>query len=111
MRRIATSLLAACAAVLAPAAFAQPLPGGSLDPLTIPKYVTPLVIPPVMKNDGAANSYDIAVRQFSQQILPGGIWNTLNGRSDAFAPTPVWSYGPAQDRTPSVAPDPSSQFN
>jgi FtsP/CotA-like multicopper oxidase with cupredoxin domain len=111
MRRIATSLLTACAAILAPAAFAQPLPGGSLDPLTIPKYVTPLVIPPVMKNDGTADSYDIAVRQFSQQILPGGIWNTLNGRSDAFPATPVWSYGPAQDATPSVAPDPNSQFN
>jgi FtsP/CotA-like multicopper oxidase with cupredoxin domain len=111
MRRIATSLLATCAAGLAPAAFAQPLPGGSLDPLTIPKYVTPLVIPPVMKNDGTAHSYDIAVRQFGQQILPGGIWNTLNGRSDAFPATPVWSYGPAQDPTPAVAPDPTSQFN
>ena len=31
-------------------ATAQPLPGGTLDPLTIPKYVTPLVIPPVMKS-------------------------------------------------------------
>jgi FtsP/CotA-like multicopper oxidase with cupredoxin domain len=111
MRPIATGLLAAFVAAFAPAAFAQPLPGGSLDPLTIPKYVTPLVIPPVMKNDGTAHSYDIAVRQFSQQILPGGIWNTLNGRSDAFPPTPVWSYGPAKDPTPAVAPDPNSQFN
>ena len=28
--------------------FAQALPGGTLNPLSIPKYVTPLVIPPVM---------------------------------------------------------------
>ncbi len=27
---------------------AQPLPGGTLDPTTIPKFVTPLVIPPEM---------------------------------------------------------------
>src|SRR3990172_3147430 len=107
MRLIATSLLAA----FAPAAFAQPLPGGSLDPLTIPKYVIPLVIPPVMKNDGTANSYDIAVREFKQQILPGGIWNTINGRNDHFRATKVWSYGPAADPTPAVAPDPGSQFN
>ncbi len=29
-------------------AIAVPLPGGTLDPTTIPKYVTPLVIPPQM---------------------------------------------------------------
>jgi len=82
-----------------------------LDPVTIPKYVTPLVIPPVMKNAGVANDYDIAVRQFEQQILPGGIWNTLNGRNDMFPATPVWSYGPAADPVPAIAPDPNSQFN
>ena len=64
-----------------------------------------------MNNDGAANSYDIAVREFTQQILPGGIWNTLNGRNDQFPATPVWSYGPAADPTPAIAPDPGSQFN
>ena len=32
--------------------WAEALPGGTLDPTTIPKYVTPLVIPPVMKNSG-----------------------------------------------------------
>ena len=48
---------------------AVPLPGGTLDPTTIPKYVTPLVIPPVMNNSGTANDYDIAVRQFQQQIV------------------------------------------
>ena len=75
------------------AAVAAPLPGGTLDPLTVPKYVTPLVIPPVMKNDGTTDSYDIAVRQFAQQILPGGLWNyTFQKRSANFilpATTPV----------------------
>ena len=61
--------------IVAGAAYAAPLPGGTLDPLTIPKYVTPLVIPPVMHDNGAVNKYGIAVRQFKQQILPGGIWN------------------------------------
>jgi len=95
-------------------AAAQPLPGGTLDPTTIPKYVTPLVIPPVMKNTGTANDYDIAVRQFKQQILPGGIWATLpgcTGQNCTFPATPVWSYGPDADPTPTVAPDTNSQFN
>ena len=68
-------------------AFAQPVPGGTLDPTTIPKYVQPLVIPPEMPkmiSPSPAADYDIAVRQFKQQILPGGIWNTVNGRTDAF---------------------------
>ncbi len=74
---------------------ADPLPGGTLDPTSIPKYVTPLVIPPVMnkvgknlssENDPDANDlskpedYKIAERQFKQQILPGGVWNTITGR-------------------------------
>jgi len=97
-----------------------PVAGGSLDPTIIPKYVTPLVIPPVMNNAGTANDYDIAVRQFQQQILPGGIWNTLNDRADAFPPTTVWSYGPAADPVPDstslgggagIAPAANSQFN
>jgi spore coat protein A len=89
----------------------KPLPGGTLDPLTIPKYVTPLVIPPVMKNYSTANNYDISVRQFKQQILPGGIWNTINGRTDAFPATTVWSYGPEVDPVPAIAPAANSQFN
>ena len=95
---------------------------GTLDPLTIPKYVTPLVIPPVMNKalGATTNDYDIAVRQFKQQILPGGIWNTINGRTDAFLPTLVWSYGPDVDPKPDssdlgggvgIAPAPNSQFN
>jgi FtsP/CotA-like multicopper oxidase with cupredoxin domain len=108
------------AAATAPAASAQALPGGTLDPTTIPKYVTPLVVPPVMKNTGMADDYRIAVRQFQQQILPGGIWNTINGRADTLPPTTVWSYGPNADPVPDssalggaagVAPAPNSQFN
>jgi hypothetical protein len=34
------------AVLFAGTVFAQALPGGTLDPTTIPKYVTPLVIPP-----------------------------------------------------------------
>lgn len=105
-----------------PSVFAAPLPGGTLDPLTIPKYVQPLVIPPVMPKASVqpvpadpllpvpAADYNIAVRQFQQQILPGGIWNTVNLRADAFPPTPVWSYGPAEipaaDVAALVAPQP-----
>jgi FtsP/CotA-like multicopper oxidase with cupredoxin domain len=60
------------------------------------------------------------MRQFKQQILPGGIWNTVNGRSDAFPATTIWSYGPKADPAPDsaalggaagVAPAPNSQFN
>ncbi len=91
-----------------------------IDGAAVPKYVTPLVIPPVMKNNGEANRYDIAVRQFKQQILPGGIWNALNGRADGFPATTVWSYGPNADPAPDaaplgipagIAPAPNSQFN
>ncbi len=97
-----------------------PLPGGTLDPLSIPKYVTPLVIPPVMNNNGTADNYSIAVRQFKQQILPGGLWNTLDGRADAFPATTVWGYGPDADPVPDssalgggagIAPAGNSQFN
>src|SRR5688572_28694048 len=57
-----------------------------LDPLSIPKYVTPLVIPPPMPPvaTGAIGRYEIAVRQFEQQILPPGL-----------PATTVWSYGSA----------------
>ncbi|HEY0722204.1 MAG TPA: multicopper oxidase domain-containing protein [Gammaproteobacteria bacterium] len=81
---------------------AAALPGGTLDPTTVPKYVTPLVIPPVMKpsNTATPNNYDIAVRQFKQQILPSPL-----------PATTVWSYGPAQDPTPLLAPAANSQFN
>lgn len=83
-----------------------------MDPVAarVPKYVIPLMIPPEMPRSGAPSDclgttcpktdYNIAVRQFQQQILPGGLWNSFNGRNDAFAPTTVWGYGLATDPIP-----------
>ena len=66
------------------------VPGGSLGPGDVPKYLTPLLIPPVMPRAGTiaqpggkvADLYEISVRQFSQQILPAGM-----------PATTVWGYG------------------
>ena len=66
------------------------VPGGTLDPATIPKFATPLVIPPVMARAGTvrtaggphADYYEISLRQFKQQILPVGLPSTT-----------VWGYG------------------
>ena len=73
----------------APAALAQ-IPGGTLAPGDIPKYQTPLLIPPVMPRAGVVRQrggknvdyYEISVRQFNQQILP-----------KSMPTTPVWGYG------------------
>jgi spore coat protein A len=70
-------------------AFAQ-VPGDTLDPLTVPKYQTPLLIPPVMPradtivSRGGKNVdyYEISMKQISQQILPVGM-----------PATTVWGYG------------------
>ena len=77
-------------------ASAAPVPGGTLDPLTIPKYVTPLVIPPVLHDDGgAAMSAEVSVRQINQQVLPP---TDING--NPLPPTPLWAYGdPANPAT------------
>ena len=56
-----------------------------LNPRSIPKYKMPLVIPPEMpksKNPKSGVDYEIAVRQFKQQILPKGM-----------PATTVWGYG------------------
>jgi FtsP/CotA-like multicopper oxidase with cupredoxin domain len=66
------------------------IPGGTLDPVPLPKFVTPMLIPPVMpkagtiKQKGGKNIdyYEISMKQFSQQILPAGL-----------PPTTVWGYG------------------
>src|SRR5215203_960426 len=73
-------------------AWAHAAARGVLDPLSIPKYVTPLVIPPAMPRTknlrGRAGSstdyYEIAVREFRQHILPASM---------GLEPTRVWSYG------------------
>jgi len=66
------------------------IPGGTLDPISVPKYQTPMLIPPVMpragtiKNKGGKNAdyYEISMKQFNQQILPAGM-----------PATAVWGYG------------------
>lgn len=62
-----------------------------LDPTSIPQFVQPLVIPPVMPQAGGskakgikADYYEIAVRQFQQQVLP-----------PPLPVTTVWGYGSA----------------
>ncbi len=71
--------------------------GGTLDLSTVPKYRSPLLIPPVMPRAGTirlpggkpADYYEISVRQFDQQILPAG-----------FGRTTVWGYGPLAAESP-----------
>ncbi|HEX5642946.1 MAG TPA: multicopper oxidase domain-containing protein [Thermoleophilia bacterium] len=66
------------------------IPGGSLDPVNVPKFQTPLLIPPVMPKAGTiklkggknADYYEISMKQFAQQILPA-----------TLPPTTVWGYG------------------
>ena len=64
------------------------IPGGTLDPLSVPKYQTPLLIPPVMPKAGTImgskpiDYYEISMRQISEQILPAGL-----------PATTVWGYG------------------
>jgi hypothetical protein len=62
----------------------------TLDPATVPKFATPMLIPPVMPRAGRitlaggqnADYYEISVKQFAQQILPQGLPRTT-----------VWGYG------------------
>ena len=66
------------------------IPGGAVEAAALGKYVTPLLIPPVMPKAGTielqggknADYYEISMRQFQQQILPAGL-----------PPTTVWGYG------------------
>ena len=95
-RLLAAGLLAGAGLVLPrpvrPRRAFAAIPGGSLDPGLITKYAMPLVIPPAMprtamvtqRGRGSVDYYEIAVRQFSQQIL-----------SPDLPPTTVWSYGSA----------------
>jgi FtsP/CotA-like multicopper oxidase with cupredoxin domain len=66
------------------------IPGGTLDPLTVPKFKTPLLIPPVMPRRATltmpggkpGDYYEISMKQISEQILPAGM-----------PATTVWGYG------------------
>src|SRR5690349_20551931 len=87
---------AAGAAMVVPAglartwlAFADPVPGGTLDPTRIPKYVQSLFILPAMpggRTVGGTDYHEIAARQFNQRILPPGL-----------PTTPVFGYGRSGD--------------
>jgi FtsP/CotA-like multicopper oxidase with cupredoxin domain len=78
-----------------PRAIAQ-IPGGSLDPIAVPKFQTPLLIPPVMPKAGRivrrggknVDYYEISMKQFPQQILPAGL-----------PATTVWGYGAVSSRS------------
>jgi len=73
------------------------IPGGTLNPSSVSKYQTPLLIPPVMPRAGTitmpggkpADYYEISMRQFSQQILPAGL-----------PATTVWGYGAVSSASP-----------
>jgi FtsP/CotA-like multicopper oxidase with cupredoxin domain len=66
------------------------IPGGTLELSSVPKYVTPLLIPPVMPRAGTitlpggkpADYYEISMKQITEQILPAGL-----------PATTVWGYG------------------
>jgi hypothetical protein len=66
------------------------IPGGTLDPGAVTKYVTPMLIPPVMPRAATitmpggkpGDYYEISMKQISQQILPAGM-----------PATTVWGYG------------------
>ena len=72
------------------------IPGGTLAPASIDKFVTPLLIPPVMPRADVITRpggkpidvYEISMRQFSQQILPNGMPSTT-----------VWGYGAVRSRS------------
>lgn len=95
--RLALAVGLAFAIGIAPVG-AEPLPGGSLDPTSIPKYREPMIIPPEMPDAGTINEpggkkvryYEIEVVEFDQQILPG---KTRGRRGNKpFPTTTVWSY-------------------
>ncbi len=69
-----------------PSAAAQ----GSLGPASIQKYLWKLVIPPAMPRTagGMVDYYEIAVRQFPQQIVYPDLKD-----GGTVGPTTVWSYG------------------
>ena len=66
------------------------IPGGTLDPATIDKFRTAMLVPPEMPKSATLHHrgrptdyYEISMRQFPQQILPEGMPLTT-----------VWGYGP-----------------
>jgi FtsP/CotA-like multicopper oxidase with cupredoxin domain len=76
-------------------AYALPV-GPTLDPISLSKFVTPLLIPPVMPKAATIRSpggkpidyYEISMRQITQQILPTG-----------EPATAVWGYGAVRSKS------------
>src|SRR4051812_6888865 len=95
-RQALASGIAAGSAILATSIWsrspraAAAVPGGTLDPTTVAKFVTPLFIlpamPPAGTIGGTTDYYTIGARQFRQQILPSG-----------QPPTLVFGYGSTTD--------------
>src|SRR2546421_3426681 len=95
-RQLVTTGTLGGAALLVPAAFferrparADAVPGGTLDPHKVPKYVLPLFVLPAMpggRSVGGTDFHEVAARQFNQRILPPGL-----------PTTPVFGYGRISD--------------
>jgi spore coat protein A, manganese oxidase len=78
--------------VMQPQDTPQVEPTPSLDPIEIPKFAQPLLIPPAMPPSAVANGvteFRIVAAQFSQQVLPPPLPKTM-----------VWGYG--KDGDPST---------
>jgi spore coat protein A len=74
-------------------ALAAPVSTPTLPGAAIPKYQLPLIVPPAMPRSAVlrrggknVDFYEIAVRQFDQQVLPSSLPTTT-----------VWSYGSVTD--------------
>jgi len=72
------------------------IPGGTLDPGSVLKFQTPLLIPPVMPRAATImergkpiDYYEISMKQLTQQILPAGLPKTT-----------VWGYGAVAAASP-----------
>ncbi len=103
MKPVAAAIIISGCCLADGAAIAGHLYEGTIDGAAVPKFVTPLVVPPTMPGAGQVTTwlpkgngkqkekeidyYEIAVRQFQQQILPAG-----------YGPTTVWSYGANSDK-------------
>jgi spore coat protein A len=81
----------AAAAIGAPRLLTGKASAATIDPTTIPKYVTPLFVMPAMppsRVTPSADEFTIAARQFRQQMLPAG-----------FPATTVFGFGAAGSAT------------
>src|SRR5438874_1654084 len=70
-----TALLVPAAFLARRPAYAAPVPGGTLNPAAVPKYLVPLSAIGVFagRTSGGTDFHDLAARQFNQQILPPGL--------------------------------------